>query len=58
MVIPPVCGCDKLVQNTTGLLGELDLQYDKLRKQIDNLFGTYEILTKNYSDIVTTFDTL
>lgn len=58
IIVPPVTGCEKLVQNTTNLLGEIDSQYDKLRKQMDNLFYSYDTLLKNYGDIASTFETL
>lgn len=57
-VIPPIGTSEREVSSTLNMIGEVDFQYDKLRKQLDNLFGTYELLTKNYVEIAGTFEVL
>lgn len=43
----PTLPADKLLNNTTSLLSELDALYSQLAKQSQTLFANYDLLLKN-----------
>ena len=49
---------DKYMANTHLLLGEIDAQYEKLRKSLDTLFYNYEHLSRSLIDVATIFEGL
>lgn len=49
---------DKYMTNTHLLLGEIDIQYEKLKKSLDTLFYYYEHLSKSMVDVASIFESL
>lgn len=49
---------DKYNTNTLNLINEIDIHYERLRKQLDILFANYDLMIKSYTDIGNTFDSL
>lgn len=58
ITIPPTPPAEKFSLNTVTILSEIDVQYERLRRQLDYLFANYDLLLKSYSDISTTFSTI
>jgi len=58
LTIPPTPPADKFCLATSSLVAEIDVQYERLRRQLDVLFGNYDLLVRSYSDIATTLSTV
>ena len=57
LTIPPTPPADTFCLATSSLVAEVDAQYERLRRQLDVLFGNYDLLVRSYSDIATTLST-
>jgi hypothetical protein len=58
IAIPPTASAEKFSMSTQTLVNEIDVQYDRLRRQLEALFANYDLLLKSYTDIGTTFETI
>lgn len=58
IIIPPTAPAERFSLNTVTLISEIDVQYERLRRQLDYLFANYDLLLKSYSDVSSTFSTI
>lgn len=49
---------DKYMTNTQILSGNIDAQYEKLRKALDTLFYNYEHVSKSLIEVASIFENL